>query len=337
MFQLPTLDSSIPCELVPQASRRRGALFARTLLRAGAFDASLMPARIGSDHIKTCQEVLGRWMARELSGLRILSPQFSMRLRDADERDGRGMRPACVIEWGGQSFGVRCVGPALEHLEKRRAKLGKTVLEALEHVAWRTLPIYTPNIVMECASDTYWYGELDEESALEENCGDDAEQREEMRKSMVTRAMFDAVFPSWALGGGAKPLGRRTLLQLAAETKERRIAEVIEAVLKLMAADLPNNDWAFRDGRFVGFSGVLAWNTNDELTLRVLDDYEQMIGESGDYFESCGEDTVDANDPAVFREWFAYMRKWCDAVRALDDLIWKLTEGDWPGMKRGRR
>ena len=337
MFQLPFLDPRIPRELVPQASRRRGASFARTLIRAGVFDASLMPARPGSDHIKTCQAVLEGWARRELGGLRMLHPYFSMTLRDSDEHDGRGARPICVVEWGGASFGVRNVGPALEYLESRRPKLGRTVLNALERSAWRTLPIYTPEIVIECASDTYWYGEEDEEAALDECCGDDAQERESMRNGMVTRAMFNKTFPAWALGGRAKPLGRRTLLQLAGASRDRRVTGVVESVLKLLAVDMDGYDWSCRDGRFVGFSGVLAWDEEDKLTTRVLDDYEQMVAESGDYFETCGEDTIDAGDEEALAGWFGFMGKWCAAVKALDDLIWQLTEGDWPAQKKGRR
>ena len=29
----------------------------------------------------------------------------------------------------------------------------------------------------------------------------------------------------------------------------------------------------------------------------------------------------DANDPAVFRDWLTYMRKWCDAVRVLASVL----------------
>ena len=82
MFQLPSIDPSIPCTLVPQASRRRGALLARTLIRAGAFDAALMPSRPGPDHIKTCQTVLEGWVRRELGALRMLRPYFGMHLRE---------------------------------------------------------------------------------------------------------------------------------------------------------------------------------------------------------------------------------------------------------------
>jgi hypothetical protein len=67
---------------------------------------------------------------------------------------------------------------------------------------------------------------------------------------------------------------------------------VIESLMGVLGVDPPTYDWSFREGRFVGFSGVLAWGREDELTGRVLDDYEQMVSESGDYFETCGELTI---------------------------------------------
>ena len=329
MFQLPVVDPGIPCALVPQASRRRGALLARTLLRTGVVDAALMPARPGPDHLRNCQTVLEGWVRRELGALRMLRPYFAMNLREAGNDAGHAVGPSCTIEWGGESFGVRCVGPALEFLERHQPRLGRTVLHVLERQASRTLPIYTPAIVMECASDVYWYGESDEDMALEEACGDDADERKAMRDNMVTRAMFDSTFPGWALGGRSRPVGRRTLQRIAESASDRRVANVIESLISVLGVDLPNYDWSYREGRFVGFSGVLAWGREDELTGRVLDDYEQMISESGDYFETCGELTIAVEDHEAFAHWFDAMRPWCRATRALDGLIWQICEGDW--------
>ena len=150
-----------------------------------------------------------------------------------------------------------------------------------------------------------------------------------MRDSMVTRAMFDSTFPCWALEGRTRLLGRRTLLQIAESASDRRIASVIESVLGLLAMNPPGYDWAFREGRFVGYSGVLAWGRKDELTCRVLDDYEQMVSESGDYFETCGEVPIGVEDHEALTGWFEYMRSWCRATHGLDTLIWQLSEGDW--------
>ena len=150
-----------------------------------------------------------------------------------------------------------------------------------------------------------------------------------MRDSMVTRAMFDSTFPCWALEGRTRLLGRRTLLQIAESASDRRIASVIESVLGLLAMNPSGYDWTFREGRFVGYSGVLAWGREDELTCRVLDDYEQMVSESGDYFETCGEVPIGVEDLEALTGWFDYMRSWCRATHGLDTLIWQLSEGDW--------
>ena len=123
MFQLPIVDPCIPRALVPQASRRRGALLARSLLRAGVFDAALTPARPGPDHIRNCQAVLEGWVRRELGALRMLRPYFGMNLREGGSDAGHDVGPSCTIEWGGESFGVRCVGPALEFLERHQSRL----------------------------------------------------------------------------------------------------------------------------------------------------------------------------------------------------------------------
>ena len=109
----------------------------------------------------------------------------------------------------------------MESLERRRERLGLRVLKTLEREASRILPVYTPSVVMECASDTYWYGEMDEQMALDEHCGDDEEQRDQMRASMVTREMFDKTFPKWALRSRVKPLGTRTLKQVVVSTRDR--------------------------------------------------------------------------------------------------------------------
>ena len=150
-----------------------------------------------------------------------------------------------------------------------------------------------------------------------------------MRDSMVTRAMFDSTFPCWALEGRTRLLGRRTLLQIAGSASDRRIASVIESVLGLLAMNPPGYDWAFREGRFVGYSGVLAWGREDELTCRVLDDYEQMVSESGDYLETCRGVPIGVEGHEALTGWFEYMRSWCRATHGLDTLIWQLSEGDW--------
>jgi PRTRC genetic system protein F len=77
MLALPRLDPAIPLRLVPKAARHRGARLAKVLVDAGLINADTLPARVGTDHVATCQVALTAWLNRQLSGLRCLRPLFS--------------------------------------------------------------------------------------------------------------------------------------------------------------------------------------------------------------------------------------------------------------------
>lgn len=326
--------------LVPRESRQRGALLARSLLRAGIINEHTLALRASADYVKTCQAALEQWLNGALAGLHFLRPLFRLTIGACEPGELEASRSANAarLEWFGQSAGVVEVGPALDRLEAHRPKLGNTVLRAIEDVSFKTLPLYTPAMVLEAASDVYWYGEEDEDVALEENCGEDAEARAQMRDSMVTRGMFDATFPKWALGwrGGARCLSERALRESMRAVRDRRVAAVFEDVLALRSVGLPAYDWSTEEGRFMGFAGLLTWGASDRLSLRVIDDYQQMIGESGEYFEHCGAGMVAIDRPEHFTAWLRYMQAWCAALRLLDGLICKLADPHWTQAKRGR-
>jgi hypothetical protein len=46
------------------------------------------------------------------------------------------------------------------------------------------------------------------------------------------------------------------LQRIAESASDRRVANVIESLISVLGVDLPNYDWSFREGRFVGFSGA---------------------------------------------------------------------------------
>jgi PRTRC genetic system protein F len=338
MFQLPHIDSRIPTALVPRDSRLRGALMARAMLQAGVITERTLPARLDADHLKTCQRALQTWLHDALSSVQFLRPLFRLTLGEPADiglttGDGKGLpKPGAEIAWYGTG-GVRSVGPALEQLENVRPRLGMTVLRTIEHAAWRTLPLFTPSMALEAASEAYWYGEEDEEMALDESCGADEAARADMRENMLTRQMFDETFPPWALHwrNCDKGLSNWTLRRCAAEMRNRRVVAVIKDVLAIKAIKLPEADGSQREGRFIGFAGLLSWGERDALSLRVVDDYQQMIGESGEYFEECGSRRVAIDSPEGFGAWLNEMDGWCRTVRLLDGLIVKLSEGQWAG------
>lgn len=344
MLALPRLDPAIPLRLVPKAARHRGARLAKVLVDAGLINADTLPAKVGSDHMATCRAALTAWLNRQLSGLRCLQPLFALNLGESTDgepaSDGRGVTLQGQIAWVGGG-GTWCVGAALECLEALHPRLGQTVLYVIEAQSWRTLPLFTASTALDVASDTYWYGEENEEVALDEACGDDEAQREDMRSGMVTRALFEATFPAWALRGGTpcRPLGPRTLAAIARRAGCARVRSVIDDVRALARIRLPEQarqeQEPEREGYFIGFAGVLAWSPDDPVTARVVDDFEQMVGESGEFYEECGTRNLDLRGPADLRAWVKDMAPWFEAVRLIDGLIFKLSDRDWLRDRKG--
>lgn len=342
MLALPGLAPAIPLRLVPKAAKHRGAQLAKVLIDAGLINADTLPARVGPDHTATCRAALTAWLNQQLSGLRCLRPSFSLGLSESTAgepaSDGDAATLHGQIAWYGGG-GTWCVGAALECLEHLHPRLGLTVLRVIEDRSWRTLPLFTASTALDVAMDTYWYGEANEEVALEEAWGDDRERREEMRDGMVTRALFDATFPEWALRGTTRrrPLGHRALAAIARRVTCARVRSVINHVRALARLRLPVRALHEQDkeGYFIGFAGVLAWSPDDPVTPRVVDDFEQMVGESGEFFEESGTRDVDLSGPADLRAWVKDMAPWFEAVRLIDGLILALSDRDWSRDRKG--
>ena len=341
MLALPRIDPDIPLRLVPAAARQRGAHLARVLIQAGVINARTLPARMDSDHIGTCRAALTAWLNERLSGLRCLRPMFSLGLDESAAGEGGGEHDGCrlhgQIAWYGGG-GTWCVGPALECLEAFHSRLGMTVLRVIEDRSWRTLPLFTPGTALDVARDFYWCEEEDEETALQESWGDDASAREELRAGMVTRALFATTFPKWALPGARqrRPLRTRQIAKAAepaSGSASPRIRGVIQDVCALMRLRLPARAPQPQDpeGYFIGFAGVLTWRHDDPVTPRVVDDFEQMAGESGEFFEESGTCEIDLCGPDALLQWVKDMEPWFAAVRLIDSLIFRLSDGDWPG------
>lgn len=331
MLQLPSLHTAIPMHLQPQSSRQRCARLANAVFGAGLIRAEHVRARGTDNYLPVAQRALQDWINERLTGLRCLRPRFTMVVGDLDLDDSfgtlAGHHDGAVIEWFGygDTFDV---GPELERLEALHPRLGMTVLSAFEEAAWKTLPIYTPLMVLEAACDTYWCGDDDEEQAVEMSCQSEQEMQD-MRENMVTRKMVDATYPQWALGyrRRRRNIGTRTLKVLRDTLSDGRARALIDDVLALRKLTLPRRDWSDREGRFMGYAGLLTWGKQDRLSLRVVDDYQQMIGESGDYFEDSGREFIRLDEPQALSSWMASMVPWCAALKLVDGLLHKLCRG----------
>jgi len=309
-------------------------------LKAGILNDTTLPKRLSADHVETCRAALTAWLNQNLTGLKFLRPSFSLTLGSSEGSDAQttnqGELPA-TITWYGGGGGTWDLGSALEWLERSSSGLGRTVLRVLERQSQRTLPLVTPREVLSFASACYWCGENDEVMVLEESCGEDEQELEAMRAGMVKRSDFDAAYPEWTLKYPRKrpELSRTALRALRTTIKSERVRAILDDVIALKDINLPQPNHADLEGFPVGFGGLVLWGKNDQFTRRVLDDFDQMVGESGDYYEECGVREIDACDPNGLMEWQEEMKPWFAVVRLLDALMSKLLEGDWSRQPRG--
>lgn len=331
MFQLPAVHHDVPTTLIPRASKVRTAELAKALLDAGVVQERHVARWKSTDHLQVCQKALSTWLNGRLGTLRALHPTFTLSLgrHDLDQSFdcGPGREEGAVIEQycGGSVFPI---GPSLDRLEALQPRLGATVLRTIEEASWRSAPIYTPTRILDAASHVYWLGSSDETEAIEMNCETD-EERRDMAENMVTRKLVESAYPRWALGRGLRraALGTRTLRTLQKSISDREARSVIDDVIALRELALPERRWNWRDGYFVGFAGVITWGAADQVTFRVLDDFEQMVNENGDYFEDCARKFVKIREAGSMIDWFKEAEQWCKAVTLIDSLMCKLLDG----------
>ena len=188
-------------------------------------------------------------------------------------------------------------------------------------------PLFTPAVACDAASWVYWYGEEDEDTALDMQCGEDEAEREAARAEMVTRDLLDDAFPDWSRkwpGRPARDQGgagwqtvdlRRALPGIAAARLRAVVADAI-ALGRLRIQD------AFRcdcDGEFVGFGAVLSWSEGD-LATRVFDDLIQQAHE-GECYDRMGDVQMSLNTPSAMKTWQHAMRPRFKAIGLIDRLI----------------
>jgi PRTRC genetic system protein F len=332
MLQLPQIDTGIPLHLQPRASRQRGARLVQAVLEAGLVREEHVPRSLNNGCVRVAESALHTWLNESVGTLHHLRLRFVMAVGPQEvvdtfgsqaERRGEG----AVVEWSceGRAFPV---GPELERLERVLPRLGMTVLSALEEAAWRTVPMYSPMMILEVASRVYWCGDEDERDAIAMSC-ETADEARDMAASMVTRRLVDDAYPAWALRRPRRlrDLGTRTLRRCLSTIQDQRARAAIQDVIALRETPLPKRDWTDREGDFVGFAGALTWGEKDDLTFRVIDDFEQQASESGEYFEDCGRAILDSVGAEALAAWMNSMRPWFNAVRLIDGLLSKLCEG----------
>jgi PRTRC genetic system protein F len=334
---LPRIGATVPRAIVPGASLKANAAVSRFLVEADVFDENDIPAT-WTDSLDACRQALDHWIKREIGPLHCLNPRFSLRLLSKDGHCHGDFNPplsdsnfgGMEIAWGEYGEEEWPVGAALEALNRLLPGLGKAVLDVLIRQSHWAYPVFTPDIAYDMARYLYWYGEDDEELALQECCGDDQQARDAMRDEMVCRTTLERAYPVWAMDwrrGRELPRCARLLRRAVKRLNDPEAKAVAADALALCALE---GDHGFRpeiDGEYIGFGAVLSWARGD-VTVRIYDDLRNSALQ-GEFSDVMGEARAPADNPHALGQWRLSMKNHFEAIRRIDALIYRLSEGDW--------
>lgn len=332
-YRLPRIPAQVPRVVVPTDRTRANAGLARFLVEAGALAEADIPTA-WSDVLEVCARALDAWVKRQIGPLHCLSPVFLLLANEERNFPPRQCRPTTYASaslcWAEREERQWVVGPGLDALERACAGLGAAVLDVLEraHLAY---PLFTPDMARSVASYLYWYGEEDEEMALDEECGDNLAEREELRQQMVTRQMLECSFPAWACNFMPRRAWPK-LRKRACGVGDARLRTIVEDAVALSRLRFKHEFRPDIDGEFIAWGGVLSW-CEDDVTVRIYDDLINMAHQ-GEYCDRMGEIELPLDQPALFAGWRAAMRARFRAIGLIDRLIHALSAGDWDRPRR---
>jgi len=329
---LPRIGGDVPQAITPHKLARANASIARFLVDAKAIRQADIPAQ-WRDAIEVCHSALNAWLQRELGTLYCIAPQFILRPTMSFQAGYSPTFKAAPagdqqidVVWFQQHERQWVIGNGVERLEQLAPRLGATVLDMLERQSRLVYPVFVPRIAQELASMLYWYGEEDESMAVEECCGGDQEAQAEMRNEMVTKSDIDAAYPDWALSWKPQTLKKAELMQVIHDCKDNYAAEVAALALQLSRMRIKDTFRPDIEGEYIGFGAVLSWR-EDDLTVRIYDDLLNTAHES-EFCDLIGEVSFDLSNPHAMQTWQRTMRQHFKAMRLIDRLIWRLSEGN---------
>lgn len=333
-LSLPRLSRDIPLAVIPRRLAAANATVARFLIQAGAIREADVPES-WDDAMEVCQHALDGWVKRELGPLHCLSPHFSLTAVSYPDPnaplrpDPQATEPIyyrsveiCWYEAGEQQW---VIGSRLEALNRECPGAGRAVLDILQRQASHVYPVFTPDLACHNASFLYWCGEEDEESVLDMDCGDDAEERAAMRDDMVTRQKLNEAFPPWATSFPGKKPSSASFKRLTSGLRDPRSCDIAVDALALACLRFEENYQPEVEGDYLGWGAVLSWR-EDDLTVRIYDDMVNMAHQS-EYCDRIGELIVGLDEPQTMQLWQKAMHVRFKAIQLIDRLIYKLSEG----------
>jgi PRTRC genetic system protein F len=330
LLSLPCLDRSIPLTVVPAQMAAANASVARFLIEAGAIREGDIPSR-WDDVIEVCQGALDAWVRRELGFLHCLAPAFVMTAGEGNEGGAvaRAAQPPSYSRvelcWFENSVQQWVVGTGLEALESANSGMGALVLDILRRQSRFVYPLFTPDLACDVASYVYWCGDDDEETALDMECGDDADARSAMREDMVTRQKLADAFPAWCMEPACRPVAVAAVERFAQEVRDPALRDTAAYALALARLHIKDAFSPEVEGEYIGWGAVLSWR-EDDLCVRVYDDLLQLAHQS-EFCDRIGEIDIALDSPQAMRAWQRAMRLRFKAIGLIDRLIHALSEG----------
>lgn len=224
-------------------------------------------------------------------------------------------------------FNERVIGPRILALEAACPGLGETALSALRDSAYRTVNVLDPALAFNTATYTFWYGESDENMALEEIAamGEDPEAYD-----LVRLKDFTDYAPKWVWTPGTKITPQR----LAAITKDaalpnnvRQVASISRNILRHLKNKPFPDQWAgIYDESLIGIGMALWWGQEPACIMqRVWDDFMNQTMQSGEGIEAFGFDIIEAT-PDGFCAWMDQKQRWIELAVMQDTLIDLISE-----------
>lgn len=224
-------------------------------------------------------------------------------------------------------FADRVIGPKVLAVEAAVPGLGETALAAIRCAADRSVNVFDPWYAMFLASVTYWYGEDNEELAMEEIAlsGEDPDDY-----GLVKLKDFHDLAPAWAWSPQRKldPAMLEQIVQDARQAEEtRQIAALCSKIFRHTETHpIPDAQLGLHDLTFYGVGMALWWDYEPGCVMqRVWDDYYYQIMQGGEGNESFGIDLFEAT-PEGFKGWLEGKRNWLILASLEDRLIDLISE-----------
>lgn len=316
------------------AVQDRGAsALACMLLEAGLLPASLReadPKQIGG----MCRAALQQWLDERAAGFRVLGLNLSLR----DDRQyswPEGARSGVLLMscYAGEVASV-CCADTLARLRRLDERLPREVLQRIEAVAWKGVPVLSCSDQLGLAEWLLWGGcESPEEHADE--CEFEAEDRSSYLESVLTRKAILEATPEWvadARWNAASALTDADIDALAANTVDPLCSQILFTLKALTSFESPAAAFHKRvseedGGQFVGFGALLRYSLDDHLP-QLGEELGNYAMESGEGYDTVLMSKFEFGWTEEMVEQLDRVEAWLRACRLEDHLLWLLGGAD---------